>query len=284
MGVVYMLLASASFATMSLFIKTLGPGIPLTQLVFLRCLLAVPVLLAVLLVKERPLMVRSRRGLLVRTLFGIGAMHCFFYSLSHMPLADCVFIGRGQPLFIALLAPVVVGERAPRAAWLAIGAGLIGVALIMRPAIAVWPTAAWVALIGAVMSAGAQLMVRRLNRTDYPLVIVFNFTLLTCLATGCWAVPRFQSLTARQWLLVCGVALFSSLGQLLMTTAYRKDQAPAVAAASYSSVLLSVIFGYLFWGEVPQPLAWLGGGLIIAGGLLLVRSRFRVSAPATGNT
>ena len=281
MGVVYMLLASASFATMSLFIKALGPGIPLTQLVFLRCLLAVPVLLVILRLKERPLLVKARRGLLVRTLFGIGAMHCFFYSLSHMPLADCVFIGRGQPLFIALLSPLVLGERAPKAAWLAISTGLIGVILIMQPAMDAWPEAAWVALAGALLGGGAQLMVRRLNRTDYPLVIVFDFTLLTCLATGLWAVPHFMPLSLREWLLVSGVALFSSLGQLLMTTAYRKDQAPAVAAASYSSVLLSAIFGYLFWGEIPQPLAWLGGGLIIAGGLLLVRSRFRISPPAT---
>jgi len=277
MGVILMLLASASFATMSLFIKALGPEMPLEQLIFLRCLLALPVLLVVLRVKERPLLVKARRSLLVRTLFGIGAMHCFFYALSHMPLADCVFIGRGQPLFIALLAPVVLGERAPRAAWLAIATGLVGVILIMQPAMDAWPKAAWIALAGALLGGGAQLMVRRLNRTDYPLVIVFNFTLLTCLATGLWALPHFAPLSGRQWLLTCGVALFSSLGQILMTTAYRKDQAPAVAASSYSSVLLSVVFGYLFWGEIPQPLAWLGGGLIIAGGLLLVRSRFRMT-------
>ncbi len=52
-----------------------------------------------------------------------------------------------------------------------------------------------------------------------------------------------------------------------------------MAASSYSSVLLSVLFGYLFWHEIPLPTAWLGGGLIVLGGLLLVRSRFRVSAP-----
>ena len=52
-----------------------------------------------------------------------------------------------------------------------------------------------------------------------------------------------------------------------------------VAAASYSSVVLSVIYGYFFWGEIPRPTAWFGGLLIIAGGLLLVKSRYRVSEP-----
>jgi drug/metabolite transporter (DMT)-like permease len=83
-----------------------------------------------------------------------------------------------------------------------------------------------------------------------------------------------------QWLLIAGVALFASLGQILMTSAYRHDRAPAVAAASYSSVILSVVYGYFFWGETPNPLAWLGGVLIIAGGVLLVKSRHGVSEPA----
>ena len=278
MGVIYMLLASASFATMSLFIKTLGPAVPLEQLVFLRCLLALPVLLIILRYKERPLLVKARGGILLRTLFGMSAMHCFFYALTHMPLADCIFIGRAQPLIIALFAPLVVGEQTPRAAWLAIGAGLLGVAIILKPGMA-WQTAAWIALAGAAFSAGAHLLVRRLNRTDYPLVIVFNFTLLTGLLTSFLALPVFIPLSMGQWLLITGVALFSTLGQLLMTTAYRKDKAPAVAAASYSSVLLSVLFGYLFWNEIPHPTAWLGGSLIILGGLLLVRSRFRISTP-----
>ncbi|MDH5299195.1 MAG: DMT family transporter, partial [Desulfobulbaceae bacterium] len=234
MGVIFMLLASASFVTMSLFIKAMGPAFPLEQLVFLRCLLALPVLLVILRAKERPLVVHAKWGLLVRTLLGMSAMHCLFYSLTRMPLADCTFIGRAQPLFLALLAPLVVGERTPRAAWLAIATGITGVALIMQPAMA-WQSTAWVALAGAMFSAGAHLLVRRLNRTDYPLVIVFNFLVLTALATGIWAVPHFVPLSGRQWLLVAGVALFSSLGQLLMTTAYRRDQAPSVAAASYSS-------------------------------------------------
>jgi drug/metabolite transporter (DMT)-like permease len=64
-----------------------------------------------------------------------------------------------------------------------------------------------------------------------------------------------------------------------MTSAYRVDRAPVVAAASYTSVLLSLIYGYLFWKEVPHPLAWLGGGLIVFGGLMLLRARIHVREP-----
>jgi len=278
MGVLLMLAASACFATMAAFVKGIGPEAPASQLVFLRSLLALPVLL--LLVRRRglTLVVKAKGVLLVRTALGLAAMHAFYYALARMPLADCIFIGRSQPLVLALLAPLVVGERTPWSGWVAIITGLVGVLLILQPAVNGSPTAL-AAFFGAVASAGAHLMVRKLNRTEETLAIVLNFLALSALVTAPVALSRFASLTPRQWLLVVGVALFASLGQWLMTEAYRRDRAPAVAAASYSSVLLSLLYGYLFWGEIPNPLAWAGGVLIISGGLLLVVSRRRVVEP-----
>jgi drug/metabolite transporter (DMT)-like permease len=264
---------------MAAMVKGIGSEIPLSQIVFLRCWLAAPILFGVLLVQGRPTLVRARKVLVWRTFFGMTAMHMFYYALTHMPLADCVFIGRAQPLLLALLAPFVVGESTPKAAWLAIATGLAGVALIMNPTMN-WSLAAWVALGGAATSATAHLLVRKLNRTDAPLVIVFNFIVLTGLITGMWVLPSFAGMRGRQWLLVAGVALFASLGQLFMTSAYRRDRASAVAAASYSSIILSVVYGYFFWGEIPHSQVFAGAALVIFGGLLLLKARWRISEPA----
>jgi len=280
MGAVLMLLASASFATMAAMVKAIGPGIPMTQLVFLRCLLALPVLFLFIRQLSLPALVKARGVLVIRTLLGMTAMHAFFYALTHMPLADCIFIGRVQPLLLALFAPLVLGESAPRSAWFAIATGLAGVGLVMTPGVN-WSLAGAVAFGGAALSAGAHMLVRRLNRTDQPLIIVFNFIFLTGAISGVWSIPNFVPLTGRQWLLISGVAFFASLGQMLMTLAYRRDQAPAVAAASYSSVILSVFYGAFFWNEVPGIPALAGAALILTGGLFLVKSRFRVSEPAS---
>lgn len=282
MAIVFMLLSSVSFTTMSALIKALGPDIPLVQLVFLRCLLAAPLLFLFAAAGNRPLVVKAGKLLIIRTLLGMSAMYCFFYALTHMPLADCTFIGRTQPLLIAILAPFFLNERAPAAAWIAIATGFTGVVLIMKPAMT-WPAGAWAALAAALLSAGAHMAVRRLNRTDYPLTIVLNFTVLTTVISGFLALPGFTSLTGRHWLLITGVAVFASLGQLLMTQAYRLDRAPVVAAASYASVVLSVVYGYFFWGEMPQAAAWLGGALIVSGGLLLIMSRWHRAEPTLHN-
>lgn len=274
-GIIYMLLASTAFATMAAMVKGLGATIPIAQLILLRCLLPLPFFIILMRKKKIPLIVTAKRILLARALSGAAAMACFYYALTHMPLADCIFLGKSQPLLLALLAPFLVQEKATRETWIAIATGLIGVLLIMKPAMH-WQAAGWAALGGAFFAAFAHLMVRKLNRHDNPYTIVLGF--FVCTATlSAIATPFFEPIipTAREWLLICGIAIFASLGQFLMTLAYRCEIAPVVAASSYASIILSVIYGYVFWGEIPHPLALTGGVCLLAGGGILARSRHK---------
>ncbi len=276
MAVLLMFLSSACFVTMSAMVKALGPELPITEIMFLRSLIAVPVLLFVLLRQGKPLVTRARRLLLVRSLFGITAMFSFYYALTHMQLTDVVFIGRCQPIILALLAPLLVGESSPGSARIAIVLGLAGAALVMRPGMD-WSFPALVAFGAATCSAVAHLMVRRLGRSDDTLVIVFNFTLLLALAGGLAALPVFVPPDPCQWLLLLAIAAFASTGQFLLTRAYSLDKAPAVAAASYASVPLSALYGYLFWQEIPPLSSWIGGLLIVGGGIYLLCERISES-------
>ena len=272
MAVLLMFLSSACFVTMSAMVKALGPELPITEIMFLRSLIAVPVLLLVLVRQGKPLVTRARRLLLVRSLFGITAMFSFYYALTHMQLPDVVFIGRCQPIILALLAPLLVGESSPPSARVAIALGLAGAALVMRPGMD-FSFPALVAFGGATSSAVAHLMVRRLGQSDDTLVIVFNFTLILALASGTATLPVFVAPAPRQWLLLLFIATFASTGQFLLTRAYSLDRAPAVAAASYASVPLSALYGYLFWQEIPPLSSWIGGLLIVGGGTYLLCER-----------
>ncbi|MDA3833982.1 MAG: EamA family transporter, partial [Spirochaetales bacterium] len=100
-GIFYMLLASASFATMAALVKGLGNTIPIAQLMFLRCIIPLPFFIIIMKRKKIALVVKAKKLLLARAVFGAAAMACFYYALTHMPLADCVFLGRSQPLLLA---------------------------------------------------------------------------------------------------------------------------------------------------------------------------------------
>ena len=253
--------------------------LPIQEIMFLRTLVASPFLLIMALKQGKPLLAKDGKSMLVRSFLGAGAMLGFYYAITHMPLAECIFLGRTQPMFLACLAPLLIGEKTPRVAWLAIFLGLSGVALIIEPGFS-WVSGAWVALLAALLSACAHLMVRKLNRTDEPLTIVLDFTIIAALITGALALPVFVRPSLNHWFLLIGIAIFASMGQLLMTHAYRRDNAPVVAAASYSSVLLSIIYGYMFWGETVKALSILGGLFIVAGGITLVLGRQEKAAQA----
>jgi len=146
--------------------------------------------------------------------------------------------------------------------------------MIMKPQVG-WTLASTAALTAAFLAALAHLMVRMLSQTEATPVIVFNFTFLLCLISGLATLSTFTLPSSHQWLLLFTVAAFASLGQYLLTKAYSLDQAPTVAAASYASVVLSIIYGYLFWNEMPSLSSILGALLIVSGGIYLMLSTFR---------
>ncbi|MBF0586375.1 DMT family transporter [Prosthecochloris sp. N3] len=272
MSVLLMIIASACFATMAALIKAIGPSLPIPEIIFFRSIIPLPFFIAILLLQKKKLIVSARRTLLLRALFGFLAMSGFYYALTHLPLAESVFLGRTQPLILAVLAPWIVNEKPTGPVWFAIGTGLFGIILIIQPSFG-WLPAAWASIGAASASALAHLLVRKLNRTDDPQTIVTNFFMVSAILSGAWTSPQFVLPEGRLWLLLGGVALFSTFGQYLMTMAYRLDHAPVVAAASYSSIIFSIVYGFLFWQEIPPAPAWFGGALIIAGSFILIRSR-----------
>lgn len=97
--------------------------------------------------------------------------------------------------------------------------------------------------------------------------------MVSAVLSAIWTGSSFTMPEGFQWLLLVGIALFSTFGQFLMTLAYRMDHAPVVAAASYASVIFSIAYGYIFWQEVPTYSTFAGGALIILGSIILIRSR-----------
>lgn len=268
--------ASASFAAMSACVKALSDTLPTSQIVFLRCLLPLPYLL--LLVRRRGArMVAERRGLIAaRCLLGAAAMSLYFYGLGRIPLGDASLLIKSQPLFVTLLAPILLGERAGIMVVVALVCSVAGAALILRPELAVGGTVGLLIVLGAGLSAGAHVAIRKLTEHEDPATVVLDFTAFVAVASLAVGAPGFVAPAALDLPAVLGVGLFATLGQLLMTHAYQADEAPGVAAAGYATVVFSMLLGWLIWSEIPTAGACLGGALLVGAGLLLLRSRTRV--------
>jgi drug/metabolite transporter (DMT)-like permease len=277
-GPLLMGLAALCFTVMLALVKLCRGELGAYEIVLWRGLSAVP--LAALGLRGRGLGVANRPVLLLRCLFGFVGMGLYFSATAGLSVADLSLLSRLQPMVIALAAPLVLGrdEAPPRGIAGVMALGLVGCALIIGPDLRVGALAGLVALGGMLSSAAAHLTLRKLGPSDHPAVVVFWFQLSSSVlalpaaavaAGGAWPALPSPGL----WPAVLGVGAMATLGQALMTRAYRAERAAAVAAADYSAPVWALLLDLALFGLWPEPLALAGGALVVGAGLWLVTRR-----------
>lgn len=278
-GVRFMLLAAFTFSVMSLLVKWVGERLPFEEIVMARALVSLVLSWAVLKRAGVSVWGVNRRLLCFRGLLGFAGLMCFYYALTVLPLADATLIQYMHPVFTALLAALVLGERAGVALAVALGFSIAGVLLVVRPdwifgggdaSLPTWPVI--VALFGAFFSASAYVVVRHLGRTEHPLVIVFYFPLITIPAVFPAVAVDFVWPTGSEWLMLLGVGVFTQLGQVSITRGLQSEPAGRATAISYVQVLLAGVWGFFFFAEVPDGWTAAGALLILGGTVMAVRS------------
>jgi len=174
-GLRHMLAAAFFFSLMSLLVKAIGNRMPTAEVVLFRSVFSV--IATLLLLSRRGINPwGQRRGLLLgRGLTGFVALLCFFYAIPRLPLADVTVIQFTNPVFVAIFAAVFLGEAVGRREFLSLGLSILGVLVIARPsfltgatASALAPEIVAVAICGAILSAVAYILVRKLLETGNP--------------------------------------------------------------------------------------------------------------------
>lgn len=272
-----MALGVLAFSAMGVAAKSIGPRLPLFEFVAARATITLGMSLYALRGREKW---GQSRGLLVaRGVFGFVALCCFFYSLTHLPLAEATLLQFTNPVLTAGLAALLLGERLGAREMLGVGVCVLGVILVARPAflfgadVAIDPVAVVVGLVGATFSAMAYITVRRLGAAqEDPLVVVFYFSAVTFVgAVSLLFVDAPVMPQGHEWLALLGVGVFAQLGQIELTKGLRTEPAGRAASLNYGQVVLAYGFGLLFFGEVPTALGLTGTALVMAGTFLIVR-------------
>jgi drug/metabolite transporter (DMT)-like permease len=289
-GVAAILLSAFAFSVMTLFVKLAGERIPSQEIVLARSLVSVT--LSAVLLRRAGLSPwgHDRRGLWLRGLTGYFALSCVYAAVTHLPLADATVIHYLNPAFTALLAGYFLGEAISRASVIATGLCLVGVVLVAKPealfgagADSLDPFWVAVAVAGALGSALAYVVVRKLGRTEHPLVIVFYFPLVNIPASLPVVVRDFVWPTGMDWIWLLGVGLATQVGQMGLTWGLLALPAGQAMSLSYLQVVFAAGFGVVFFGEWPDAIGLTGGAIVIAGSLWAVhQTRLPRAQPEAG--
>lgn len=297
-GAILMLLAHALFTAMSAVVKWLGETIPVVEMMFFRSAFALPVV-AVILAGRGAGLAGIRRGLRTRRLAGHAARACTgtaaqtagFFALTLLPLAEQTALGYTTPLFVTVLAILVLGERVGVHRWSAVAIGFLGVLVIAAGqgvgTGVLLGTAAGLGVAAAVaqglFSAATTMLVRQLSATESSATITLYQSLLMTAFTLValpffWVTPSWTELG-----LLVLVGLVGGVAQWSLTEAWASAQVSSIAPYSYSALLWSMLLGWLVWGDVPGLAMVAGSALIVAAGLyilhreLLLRRRQRAT-------
>jgi drug/metabolite transporter (DMT)-like permease len=257
----------------------LGGGASLGHAVFFRTAVTAALAAIAAVFLRAPVRGLPVRILLVRTLLGGSAMVLGFWAVGHLPLGDAEVLRRTSPLFVVVLAWPLLGERPGPVLVLLVLTALTGAALVARPTLDISFLPAAAGLSAGALGAGAYLCLRHMAKATPVTVMVAFFTGCMALGSAPFAL-RTPVPEAALLLPLLGAGIAGTLGQLLMTAAYRYAPAGVVATVGYLAVAFATLFGLLVFRHVPDGISVLGAALIAASCVLI--SLRRGGAPGRG--
>lgn len=269
-GAIWVLLAGLLFALMGVMVKAMGNRLDSFQVAFFRalfgllCILPFAIVAGPKVLKTRRLPMHIWRGAI-----GMCGMFSGFYAITHLSLADATALSFTKPLFLTILASVLLGETLRIRRITATTIGFIGVVIMLRPGMGVIQPAALIALLGALAVAFVVVTVKKLVETEQPVTVLFYFGLFS---TSIAAVPLWFVWETPTKAELIGLMLTGVLGataQSCMIRGYQASEATAVASLDYFRMLYAVAFGYLFFSELPDVWTVTGAGVIIASTLYI---------------
>lgn len=203
----------------------------------------------------------------------------WFFALGMIPLAQVVAIEFTMPIWTAALAVAFLGERIDRAKLLAIGLGLLGVGVIVRPAASGLNPGQLIALAAAVGFAVSVTMTKSLTRTDNATVIMFWMLLVQSLlgvvpAALSWRTP---SAGVMGWVLL--VAFCGTFSHYCLARAMRHAEATVIVPIDFLRVPLTALAGWAIYAERVDLFTVLGTALVLAGNLANLGWRRRATGP-----
>lgn len=272
-GALFVLSASFTFAAMGALIKIVSTSLSNEMVVFFRNFCALVFILPWIWYSRSFGNIKTSffQFHLVRSLAGLSAMYCFFYSIAHLQLSEACLLASTAPLFIPVIASIWIREPVARKVRGAIIIGFMGIVLILKPGTGVFQPVAIVGLAAGMFAALAMVTIRRMSASEPTIRIVFYFSALGTLMS---AVPLLWSWKFPQpkiWCFLFLIGMMAAFGQILLTKGYSLAPAAQVGPFTYGNVVFATFLGWLFWGESLDPLTWIGAVLICIAGIIATR-------------
>lgn len=258
--------------------KWLTASLPIGEILFVRALV---VSIAILLIVWRSgsfagLRIGRFRNIGTRSVLAVGSTFLIVASLARLPLSEVIAILFVGPLFIAVLATPLLGERVGVHRWFAVLIGFIGMLIMVRPGTAGFQFAALLPVVAAMVAATRDIVTRRISVAETSIAILFYSMIALTLAGLATAPFGWQPMDGGELAIVVLAGLLFGLGHYFVIEGYRYAEASVVSPYRYTNLIWAALLGFILWGEIPSVWVLAGTPLVVGSGLyILLHERSR---------
>lgn len=284
-GIACTLAAWLVFSLHDASVKLLVADLSVWQVLFARSAVIVPICLLAdgRRSTARALSSPARGRLLLSALIYAIAWVVYYTAARHLQLAELETIYYASPAIATLLAVLLLGEKVPWSRWAALAFGFAGAVMACRPAGLGLAGSGGLALLAAALWAYTVVLIRQLACTvPTSAQMLLNNTVFLALAG--LALPWWwQTPSGAQLALMLAIGAGGALAQYLLYEGIRQAPASVAAPLEYTGLLWAFALGFAIWGDVPAPAVFVGAGMVMLSGAVVVATewlRTREAPPA----
>ena len=273
LGVAYMCAGVLLFVIGDALSKDLVTNYSVPQIAFVKSMATLIVLLPwIMRANTRTRLKTSRPWMhLMRAAFGLAEMACFLLALRTIPLADATAIYYAAPLIATALSVMVLREHVSVQRWGAVAVGFVGMLIILQPEASLGLGLGTVYItMGMVLYATLMIVNRVMGASETTTSMVLYAVISETIVMGALAPFFWTPMSLFDALHMAALGLVITLGIFAFTRAYMMAPVATVAPFDYTALIWAVLFGFMFWGELPALAVWLGAGLILMCGLYVL--------------
>ncbi len=282
-GAMWILVAATCAAGMSLSIRGIGGGIPLMEIVFVRCVIGLG-LVIVFSWSRGSINLKTHEWKLVmlRSLLSVGALSLGFYSITILPLTTATVLFFTAPLFVTVLAVPFFGETVGWRRGLATLAGFAGAVIVLRPGIDAFDPNLLFPIASSLTFAAVLLLGKRISRTETIATMMFFAMVVTTLASLPFAVAAWKTPDTWEWTMLVALSLFGTLRGFSDTKGYATGEASVMAPFQYSRIVIVAVAAYFLFAEVPDAFTLTGAAIIVCSSLYIAQREAKLNKGIEG--
>ena len=262
--------------------KWLSASLPIAQIVWARYVGASLIALIASRSLSRPAMLRSRRPRLqlLRSVLLFCSTTANVFAVRELQLSETATISFLTPVFVALLAGPVLGERVSAERMIAIALGFLGVVIATRPGAGAFQPIVLVAVAGVVCNSGYVLATRKLAGSDSAQTTlawtqIAGIVFLTPILPWIWRQPQ----SATEWVIMAAMGVFAATSHGMLIVAHRFAPAPTLTPFTYTQLIWMIVSGVVVFGDWPSAATLIGASLVVACGAYLALRERRAQRP-----